>query len=154
MKNIWYQSLAITAFIFGMMWVVNKITDLKLFAAFDPIGQALQDFELTDYAFSKLRDDPLAEERIVLVNIGSLSRREMAQQIQIISRFKPRVIGVDSFYNCEGGLYDTVNCPQLLDTLGNLLLANAIQEAGNVVLVTRLLQSDTIRSLGDIDVYD
>jgi CHASE2 domain-containing sensor protein len=66
------------------------------------------------------------------------------------------VIGVDSFFNCEGGLYDTVNCPQLLDTLGNLMLASAIQDAGNVVLVSRLLQSDSLVNLEEkaIDVYD
>jgi CHASE2 domain-containing sensor protein len=154
MRNIWVLSLAITVFIFAMLWVASIVTDLKLFSAFDPIGQALSDFELTDYAFSKLRDDPKPEERIVMVNIGHLGRREMAQQIQIISRFKPRVIGIDSFYNCEGGLYDTVNCPQLLDTLGNLLLSNAIQEAGNVVLVSKLMQTDSLSQAGDSDIYD
>ena len=48
-------------------------------------------------------------------------------------------------------LRDTVNCPQLRDTFGNLMLSNAIQEAGNVVLVTKVLQADTLLPT---DVYD
>ncbi len=153
MKNIWIQSVIITGFVFFLMWGANKLTDLKLFSAFDTIGQALKDFELTDYAFSKLRPDPLVDERIVLVNIGNLSRREIAQQIRLISQFKPRVIATDILFACEGGLRDSVNCPALLDTLGNLMLASAISEAGNVVLGDKLLQSDTLAKI-DTDLSD
>lgn len=140
MKRFWLQCLYITVFVFVMMWGLSKITDYKLFNAFDPISQALTDFEMTDYAFSNLRPDPLVDERIVIVNIGDLPRRDLAQQINIIRQFGPKVIGVDSFFDCEGRLRDSVNCPALLDTLGNLLLADAIKQAGNVVLVSKLLQ--------------
>jgi CHASE2 domain-containing sensor protein len=153
MKNIWVQSVIITGFVFFLMWGANKLTDLKLFSAFDTIGQALKDFELTDYAFSRLRPDPLVDERIVIVNIGNLSRREVAQQIRIINQFKPRVIGIDAFFNCEGGLRDTVNCAALLDTLGNLMLASSISEAGNVVLAEKLLQSNKL-AITDSDLSD
>ncbi len=154
MKNIWLQALAITVFVFLTLVGVSNITDFKLFSAFDPISQALSDFELTDYAFSNLRPDPSVDERIVLVNFGNLSRREVADQIRVVSQYKPRVIGIDGFYNCEGGLRDTINCPQLLDPLGNLLLADAIAQAGNVVLVDKLLQSDSASNVDAIDVYD
>ncbi len=154
MKRFWIGNLIITLFVFFMMWGMSKLFDLKLLSAFDPIGQALSDFEMTDYAFSNLRPDPKFEDRIVLVNIGNLGRMELAQQLSIISKYKPRVIAIDSFFNCEGGLYDTLNCPQLKDTLANLFLANAIQEAGNVILVSKLLQSDSLAQSGDIDIYD
>jgi CHASE2 domain-containing sensor protein len=98
-----------------------------------------------------LRPDPTVDERIVLVNFGTLKRREVAQLLQNISQFKPRVIGMDALYNCEGGLRDSINCPQLLDTLGNLMLSSAIQDAGNVVLGSKLMQTD---SLGRIDTND
>jgi len=155
MKRFWLQCLNITVFVFLMMWGVDKITDFKLFNAFDPISQALTDFEMTDYAFSNLRKDPLVEERIVIVNFGNLSRGEVAQQLHIISQYKPKVIGIDGFYNCEGRLRDSINCPQLLDTLGNLMLEDAIKRAGNVVLVSKLLQkTKTARDPDAIDVYD
>ena len=155
MKKFWLQCLAITLFVFFMMWIFSKVTDFKLFNAFDPISQALTDFEMTDYAFSNLRPDPLVDERIVIVNIGNLARRDVAQQINIIRQFKPRVIGIDSYFNCEGRLRDSVNCPALLDTLGNLLLEDAIKQAGNVVLVSKLLQkAETALNPNAIDVYD
>jgi CHASE2 domain-containing sensor protein len=153
MKNIWLQSFIITGFVFGLLWSANQFLDLKLFGAFDVIGSALKDFQLTDYAFSKLRAEPVVEQRIVLVNIGDLSRREVAQQIQIINQFKPKVIGIDALYNCEGNLRDTVDCPQLLDTLGNLMLSQAIKEAGNVVMAEKLLQTKKL-ALTDTDVFD
>lgn len=149
MKKVLIQSTQVTIFVFGMLWAVSLVSDLKLFSAFDTINQALKDTELTDYAFNQLRPDPTVDERIVLVNIGTLSRREVAREIQMISQFKPRVIGIDAIYCCEGGLRDTVNCPQLLDALGNLMLSSAIQEAGNVVLGIKLMQTD---SLGQFDV--
>lgn len=144
MKKFWLQSFLITVFVFFMLWGAGKVTDLKVFSAFDPIGQALKDFELTDYVFSNMREDPPVEERIVLVNIGVLSRRELAQQIQIISSYGPRIIAFDGFFNCEGGLRDSINCPELLDTLGNLMLSSAIQEAGNVILGSKLMQTDSL----------
>jgi CHASE2 domain-containing sensor protein len=151
MKKVLIQSTQVTIFVFGMLWAVSLVSDLKLFSAFDTIGQALKDTELTDYAFNKLRPDPTVDERIVLVNFGTLKRREVAQLLQNISQFKPRVIGMDALYNCEGGLRDSINCPQLLDTLGNLMLSSAIQDAGNVVLGSKLMQTD---SLGRIDTND
>src|SRR5262245_19334587 len=119
-RSIWYQSLIITVFVFFMLWSVGIVTDLKLFSAFDTIGQAMKDFELTDYAFSSLRPDPVVDTSIVMVNIGVLSRREIAEQIRILNQYKPRVIAFDGFFDCEGNLRDSVNCPALLDTLGNL----------------------------------
>lgn len=153
MKKLWLESLVITVFVFLMLAGANKITDIKLFTAFDPIGQAVKDFQLTDIAFSRIREPLPLDERIILVNIGTLSRRDIAQQINIISRHNPRVIALDALLSCEGGLRDTVNCPALKDPIGNLLLGNAIQEAGNVVLASKLLQSDSLNQF-DTEVYD
>ena len=137
-----------------MMWGVQKLGDFKIFQIFDPISQALGEFQLTDWVFTKFRPDPIPDQRIVLVNLSTATRREMAQAISIISQYRPKVIGVDSFYNCEGGLYDTTNCPQLLDTLGNLMLSEAIRSAGNVVLVSRLMQTDSLFKTDPGHVFD
>jgi CHASE2 domain-containing sensor protein len=144
MKKVLIQSSQVTIFVFGMLWAVSLVSDLNIFSAFDTISQALKDTELTDYAFNQLRPDPTVDERIVLVNFGALPRREVAQLLQNISQFKPRVIGMDALYNCEGGLRDSINCRQLLDTLGNMMLSSAIQEAGNVVLGIKLMQTDSL----------
>ena len=98
MKKFWLNCLLATATVFVLMWALSKLTKLEMFNAFDPIGQALSDFELTDYAFSRMRDIPKVDERIILVNIGSISRAAIAEQIRIISKYKPKVIGIDSFF--------------------------------------------------------
>ena len=153
-RNFWIDAALATIFIFILMWGIFKVTQLRIFDAFDPIGQAIDDMELTDYVFSQLREDPPLDTNIVIVNFGELSRRQVAEQIRIISQHKPKVIGIDGFYNCQGLPRDTVYCPQLKDTLGNLLLAEAIREAGNVILVTKLLQSSGLQEAGIEDVYD
>ena len=61
MKKVLIRSTQVTIFVFGMMWAVSLISDLKLFSAFDTISQALKDTELTDYAFNQLRPDPLVD---------------------------------------------------------------------------------------------
>ncbi len=144
MKNFWVQSAAITVFVFFMMWAFSGLTDLKLFSAFDTFSQAFSDTELTDYAFNKLREDPTVDERFVLVNIGNLPRGGVAQEIQIINQYKPRIIAYDALVNCEGGLRDSINCPQLLDTLGNLMLSDAIKASTTFILGEKLLQTDSL----------
>jgi CHASE2 domain-containing sensor protein len=144
MRKFWLDCILATAFVFLAMWGLFGLTQLRIFNAFDSIGAALSDVELTDYVFSGLRKEPEVDESIVIVNIGYLNRAEIAQQIQIISKYQPKVIGIDGFFDCSKGLRDTVSCPQLKDTMGNLMLSNAIREAGNVVLVSKVLQRDTL----------
>ncbi len=151
MRKFWLDCTIATAFVFLAMWGLFGLTKLNIFNAFDSIGTALSDVELTDYVFSSLRDDPKVDENILIINIGNLGRREIAEQIRIISRHKPRVIGIDSFFDCSSGLRDTVNCPKLLDTLGNLMLSDAIREAGNVILVSKVLQRDTLLDANTFD---
>lgn len=151
--KFWFHCIYVTVFVFLMLAFVNWITDLKLFTAFDPISQALGQFELTNQVFSKLRPDTKPDDRIVLVNIGGLPRSGVAEEIRIISKYKPRVIGIDSYFDCEGGLTDSVNCPQLRDTLSNLLLSDAIQQAGNVVLVSKLLPKAKTARNQDAEIY-
>jgi CHASE2 domain-containing sensor protein len=156
MKKFLIDCFAATIFVFLVLLGIREISQLNVFNVFDPIGQSLGDMEITDITFSRLRDDPKVDTSIVIVNIGNLTRAEVAQQVRVISKFKPKVIGIDSFFDCQGGLTDSVNCPQAYDTLSNLLLGSAIQEAENVVLVTKLLQTDSLLKAnnGDIDIYD
>ncbi|MEJ7647229.1 MAG: CHASE2 domain-containing protein [Chryseolinea sp.] len=143
MRKFWLDSLIATGFVFLSLWGLFGLTQLNIFNAFDSIGEALTDVELTDYVFFKLRDEPNVDENIVLVNIGQLDRRGIAEQIRIISKHKPKVIGLDSFFDCSNNFRDTVSCPQLKDVLGNMMLSEVIREAGNVVLVTKVLQRDS-----------
>ena len=57
MRKFWIDCVIATAFVFLAMWGIFGLTQLRIFNAFDSIGTALGDVELTDYVFSGLRDD-------------------------------------------------------------------------------------------------
>lgn len=154
MRKFWIDCILATLFVFVTLGGIVKITDMKIFSAFDPLGQALGDMELTDIAFSQLRSDPTIDTNIVIVNIGALPRRGVAEQIRILNKYKPKVIGMDSFFDCPLGLRDTINCPPLADVMGNVMLGAAIAEAENFVTVTRVTQTDSLFNTGVVDQYD
>ena len=145
MRKFWLDCVIATAFVFLAMWGLFGLTQLRIFDAFDTIGTALADVELTDYVFSGIRDDPSVDTTVTLINIGRLSRRDIAKQIDIISKYNPKVIGIDGFFDCETGIRDTVNCHQLKDPVGNQMLSDAIRRAGNVILVSKVLDVDSLR---------
>jgi hypothetical protein len=127
MKKFWLDCIIATLFTFGVIAGLYGITQLNIFNAFDPLGKALGDMELTDIAFSQLRDDPPIDTNVVIVNIGYLSRGEIGQQIMTLNQFKPKVIALDIIFSCDGNLRDSVNCPQAYDTINNMIFANAVK---------------------------
>jgi len=131
-RKYWIHSILATAFIFSFMWFIA--TFLTFLDFLDPIGDALEGYEITDQVFSNpsWREEPPADENVVIVNIGELSRREIAQQINIINSFGPKVIGLDAVFRTLKP-----------DTLGDLMLADALANAPNVVMYAKLLDPDS-----------
>jgi len=125
-KKFWLDTILATIFIFGLMGLFSSVTAFKIFELFDPIGDALADVRITDVVFSQLREDPVAEEDIVLVNIGLEPRAGIATMLQIINAYNPKVIGVDTFFSIPK------------DSLGDALLEEALAQIENLVLVTKL----------------
>jgi CHASE2 domain-containing sensor protein len=155
MKKFLIDCTLATLFVFVTLYGLKQLTQLRLFNAFDPIGQAIGDMELADIAFSSLREDPPIDENIVIVNIGNLSRAGIAQQIMNISACKPKVIGLDIIFSCDRGIRDSINCPAAYDTLGNQMFAMAAAGATNLVMAQKLWQSSAlVDSLGDSQTYD
>jgi CHASE2 domain-containing sensor protein len=106
---------------------------------FDPIGDAFADMEFTDIYFSQLLDDPIADENVVLVNIGLESRAGIAMMIDSISQHNPAVIGVDSFFDYPKE-----------DTLGDMMLMDALSRVENLVMVTKLLYNPEIDAIDSV----
>ncbi len=155
MKKVLLDSFFGMLFVFATLLGLREVTQLRMFDAFDPIGQSIGDVELTDIAFSQLRADPQLDTNIVIVNIGPLGRGGIGNQIRLISQFQPKVIGLDIIFSCVDGLYDSINCPQYYDTAANNNFARAVRDFRNIVLVKRLTQTDSlVRSAGDVAVYD
>ncbi|NJL13943.1 MAG: CHASE2 domain-containing protein [Microscillaceae bacterium] len=97
LKNL-FHSLAILFIIFGFMWAFSQIPVFQNLEVFNPISQTLDDFDMTDVVFSKLRPALPADERITLVNIGELDRTGIAELLNIIAQHQPRVVGIDAFF--------------------------------------------------------
>jgi len=127
-RRFWRDVILGTIFILGLMGVFATATAFKVFDLFDPIGEALGDMEFTDVYFSQLLDDPVADENVVLVNIGLESRGGIAMMIDSISQHNPAVIGVDSFFDFPKE-----------DTLADMMLMDAFSRVENLVMVSKVL---------------
>jgi CHASE2 domain-containing sensor protein len=127
-REFWLDVVFGTLFIFGLMLVFTKVTTFRVFDIFDPVGEALGEMQLTDVVFSQLREDPIADERIVMVNIANESRASIAMMIDSISQHNPAVIGFDSFFYVPKE-----------DTLGDIMLSEAFSRVENLVLVSKLI---------------
>lgn len=109
----------------------------------DPIQNTIEDFQLTDIVFNKLRDnDKLpVDTNIVLVNISKLDRAELARQIEVLNIYEPKVIGLDCFLK------------DLKDPVGDSLLASALAKVKNLVLVSKLENPNLVTKSWDSVVY-
>ena len=77
-KKLWLDSILATIFIFALMYFAAKF--LAIFECRDPISEAVSGMEIPDQVFSNpsLRELPPADTNIVIVNIGLLHHRGIA----------------------------------------------------------------------------
>lgn len=132
--RLFVNSVLGTLFVFLVIFAIGKLpifnTDI-----FNPIERMLKDFQVTDVVFSKLKERPPVDTNVVLVNIGELPRDGIAAQINAIEAEGPRVIGIDAFFRSPK------------DPEGDSLLADAIANAENLVLVSKLVEPDTVEDM-------
>jgi CHASE2 domain-containing sensor protein len=118
-----------TLSVFVMMWLLGVVVvNLDFLNVFEDV---LGDYTVTDVVFSKssnLRLEPAKDTNVVIVNIGNLDRADLAQQITILNKHKPRVIGLDIIF------------PKLREFEQDSLLAMAFAQTENLVLGTKLLE--------------
>lgn len=161
-SNIWIDSILATVFIYVFMFIIQNISTFRIFDALDPIGEALADMEMTDYAFSKLRDPLPPDTSIVLVNMGPLDRAGIAQQLQIVDKYEPAVIGMDGFFKSYNN--DTLGSMSLSFTIANLksklVMASMVQQSDSLAeihlgeeLYDVYYRSDSMFRVGD-DIYE
>ncbi len=125
-----------TLAVFAFMWLLGSIG--VQFDFLNVFEEVLDDYNLTDVYYTKIRNNDAIpfEERIVLVNIGDASRGRgsIAQQISILNKYNPKVIGIDAKFF---GLKEE-------NPMGDFQLATAIQEADNFIMASEFaVTSDT-----------
>ncbi|WP_420317950.1 CHASE2 domain-containing protein [Ekhidna sp.] len=138
-RRFWRDVILGTLFIISLMLMFRSVSAFKVFDIFDPIGDAFGDMEFTDIYFSQLLDDPIADENVVLVNMGLESRAGIAMMIDSISQHNPAVIGVDSFFDYPKE-----------DTLGDMMLMDALSRVENLIMVTKVLYNPEIDAIDSV----
>ncbi len=114
-----------TAFLVIFMWVIIDSIDL-----FNPFDDYIDNFDYSDLVYSEMsRKDDIytTDTNIYIVNIGDLSRGELAQKINIIEKFEPRVIGIDAvFKEPKNG--------NIQDIMEDMALKQALNAKPNIVM--------------------
>jgi len=124
-------ALLIVVFAHALTWGVGKISLL------DSLEHSVLDFDFSDIYYSGgYRPSPL-DTNIVLVNIGPLGKSGIARQIEILSQYKPKVLGVDVFFTLAG---DSAEVEGLWNVLNN---------TPNIVLPSQLFYKDDSSDLPD-----
>lgn len=137
--------IATTLFLFVFLWGISNIS---LPDALNPIQEALDDFKSTDVIFSKFTDyDQKRDTNIVVVNIGKSGRGTIAQMLQNVQRFRPKVVGIDALFRqletdriASGATREDSLQARYTDSL----LAASFKQYNNVVLVSELSGYDSI----------
>ncbi|HEX8547440.1 MAG TPA: CHASE2 domain-containing protein [Cytophagaceae bacterium] len=131
MKNkkryFFWDALGGTIFLLLIMGIVSVI---PFGDVFNPVEKMLGDFQLTDVVFSQLRTNPDFDDHITVVNIGNLDREGIAEQINIINKYNPKVIGIDAFFR------------KPKSEQGDSALRKAFSEVKNLVLVSELIEDE------------
>jgi CHASE2 domain-containing sensor protein len=102
----------------------------------DPLKLALTDISFNDLSFSVLKNhrNNAIDEKIVIVNIGSADRSEIASVVKKINAAQPKTIGLDVLFLSPG------------IPAADSALAAAITDAPGIVLSNKLyFESDGIR---------
>jgi len=94
----------------------------------NPVGQALGDIDLTDMVFSQFRNDEsnVVDTSIVLVNIGTGSRADIADILERVNEAQPLAVGLDVFFRTRK------------DSTTDMRLVNALAATKNLVMVSKV----------------
>ncbi len=138
-KGVIFDSFLGTGLILVLILLFEVFTFFAEFTFLDPIGDAIGDVEITDLVFSQMRETPRADTTVVLVNIGELSRREIAHQLNIVNEYEPAVVGMDSYF------WELKE-----DSIGDVLLNRALSDIENLVMVNKLIYNPSVESYNTI----
>jgi len=118
------ENIFITFLIFFIIWLFSILPYKLIFL--DPIAKAVGDFELNDIVFSRLYPERKLDTNIVLVNIGRFNRAQIANQINIINSFQPKVIGIDAIFEKKTKIKDDFLLKQAFSQTKNLILVGIL----------------------------
>lgn len=125
MKLFSFDNLLATLVVLGVLKFLPYIFDMDYL---EPIQNTFEEFNVSDVVFSQIRDNSNIEidSNIVLVNVGYRNRPGIAELINHINQYQPKVIGLDIMFGKE-------KTPE-----ENFPLAQSMSEVENLVMVCSL----------------
>lgn len=107
--SLFFEALRVNLFVVfttAFFWVLIDAFDI-----FNPLDQLFNDFDYTDLYFSSFisKESP-PDTNIYIVNIGGypLGRLDIAQQISVLQKYEPKVIGIDAVFAERKGFEDFI----------------------------------------------
>ena len=91
------DSLISTAIVFAVLLFLPVLFSIDFL---NPIVSTIEQLNISDIYVSKVQKQTKIpqDSSIVLVNIGNLNRKGIAKQIEILNKYSPKVIGIDTFF--------------------------------------------------------
>ena len=114
-----------TAWVFTFILLV-KILPMPNLHFFDPMKLALEDFDINDITYSKLKGPDKFDNRIVIINIGHADREGLAYIIEKTASMNPGVIGLDTYFD------------EPKESYKDSLLRAVFEKTKNLVAVSRI----------------
>ena len=96
------------------------------FYVLNPMKTALKDFDFNDMKYAKLVNDDkikLDSTHVTIVNIGKADRGQIAEIINLVSAYKPKVIGLDALFVGERDSVKDLSLREVFTTTPNLIAA-------------------------------
>lgn len=116
-----------TLLIFAIMYLLVLIP-LNRLSFLDPVSQNLGDFDFYDMVYTQLREEPPPDTNIAIVNIGNLSRGEIAGQLERLVNYDPKVIGVDALFLQNKDSIEDGRLQEVISSFKTIVLVNKVEE--------------------------
>lgn len=127
MKYFNINILIPTLLIFVIMSLLVLIP-LNRLSFLDPVSQNLGDFDFYDMVYTQMREEPPPDTNIVIVNIGKLPRGQIAEQLEMLIRYKPKVIGLDALFLQQKDPEIDKRLQKAITSFKNLILVNKVED--------------------------
>ena len=131
------ESLVATALIFLITFALSffpfKFEFVKL------IPQGIANFDIYDLYYSgRAHDSTTRDPEILVVQIGE-DRNEISEQVELLSQYKPSVIGLDAFFEEEKDSAADERMRAILQGQPNIVLAyRMVNDKGNLNIVPNI----------------
>src|SRR5690606_208970 len=92
-KRLLLESCLATGLVFFVMFLLFVVFPVTI-KPLNYLAQSIKEIQLTDIYHGELKD-PFVDTNIVLVNVGTLDRAEIAQLVKVLGAVGPAAIGLD-----------------------------------------------------------